>query len=325
MTAPIPGNDTADREIVVAREFNAPRELVWEAWTNPEHVVHWWGPRGFNTTVEKMDVRPGGEWKHVMRGPDGAEYPNHSTFTEVVKPERIVYRHSGERKGGPRVNHTSTWTFESLGPKRARLTIRMVFATPADRDFIVREFGAVEGGKQTLGRLDEYLSGSRPFRLRRELAAPRELVWQVWTDPEHLKHWFGPKGVTMAKCTMDLRPGGKFHYGMKTPDGHEMWGRWTIVEVLPPEKLVVIVAFSDATGGVTRHPMSATWPLHTKSTTTFTAVGNRTIMELEWAPHEATETERDTFDLGHDSMNGGFGGMLENFESYLASVQKPMA
>jgi uncharacterized protein YndB with AHSA1/START domain len=75
---------------------------------------------------------------------------------------------------------------------------------------------------------------------------------------------------------MDLNPGGRFHYCMKTPDGHAMWGRWTFLEILPPEKLVVVVSFSDAKGGVTRHPMSATWPLETLSTTTFTERAGKT-------------------------------------------------
>jgi uncharacterized protein YndB with AHSA1/START domain len=76
---------------VIERVFNAPRELVWKAWTDPLHVVHWWGPRGFTTTVETMDVRPGGIWKHVMHGPDGANYPNWCVFSDVVEPERIVF------------------------------------------------------------------------------------------------------------------------------------------------------------------------------------------------------------------------------------------
>jgi uncharacterized protein YndB with AHSA1/START domain len=88
-----PAEDTSAREIVIAREFNAPRELVWQAMTDPRHVVRWWGPRGFTTKIEHMDVRPGGTWEHTMRGPDGTEYPNKSLFQEVVKPERIVYSH----------------------------------------------------------------------------------------------------------------------------------------------------------------------------------------------------------------------------------------
>jgi uncharacterized protein YndB with AHSA1/START domain len=149
--------ENADCEIVISRDFNAPRELVWEAWTNPEHVANWWGPRGFTTTIEEMDVRPGGVWKHVMHGPDGANYPNKSVFKEVVKPERIVYSHGGGRDGGPGVHFVATWTFDAPAADKTRLTIRMVFASAADRDFVVKEFGAIEGGKQTLERLAEHL------------------------------------------------------------------------------------------------------------------------------------------------------------------------
>jgi uncharacterized protein YndB with AHSA1/START domain len=151
------GGDTSDREIVIAREFAAPRELVWEAMTNPKHVVNWWGPRGFSTTIEKMDFRVGGEWKHVMRGPDGVNYPNHSIFKEIVTPERIVYTHGGKREGGPGVSFVSTWSFEKPAADKTRVTIRMVFPTAENRDFVVKEFGAIEGGKQTLERLGEYL------------------------------------------------------------------------------------------------------------------------------------------------------------------------
>jgi uncharacterized protein YndB with AHSA1/START domain len=156
-----PAEKTADREIVISREFNAPRELVWEAMTNPKHVVNWWGPRGFSTTIETMDFRVGGVWQHVMRGPDGVNYPNKSVFKEIVKPERIVYSHGGKREGGPGVSFESTWTFDLVGDNKTKVTIRMVFPTAADRDRVVKEFGAIEGGKQTLERLGEYLPKMR--------------------------------------------------------------------------------------------------------------------------------------------------------------------
>jgi uncharacterized protein YndB with AHSA1/START domain len=149
--------ETPDREIVISRVFDAPRELVWQAMTDPRHVVHWWGPNGFTTTIETMDVRPGGTWKHVMHGPDGTAYPNKSVFREVTKPERIVYSHGGGREGGPGAHFVATWTFEAVAEARTQVTIRMVFPSAADRDFVVKEFGAIEGGKQTLGRLAEYL------------------------------------------------------------------------------------------------------------------------------------------------------------------------
>jgi uncharacterized protein YndB with AHSA1/START domain len=159
-----PEENTADREIVISRVFDAPRELVWEAMANPEHVVKWWGPIGFTTTIEKMDLRPGGVWRHVMRGPDGTEYPNQSTFTEVDKPERIVFVNSGGKAGSPGVQFVSTWSFDAVDGHKTRVTIQMVFETPAARDRVVKDYGAIEGGKQTLGRLAEFLVSIRDLR-----------------------------------------------------------------------------------------------------------------------------------------------------------------
>ena len=150
-------DDPAGREIVISREVDAPRDLVWEAMTQPQHVVNWWGPRGFSTTIEEMDSCPGGLWRLVMHGPDGANYPNEHIFTEIAKPERIVFSHGGRRENGPSVSSVATWTFEPLEERTTRVTIRMVFASAAERDRVAKEFGAVEGGKQTLERLEEYL------------------------------------------------------------------------------------------------------------------------------------------------------------------------
>jgi uncharacterized protein YndB with AHSA1/START domain len=149
--------ENVDREIFIAREFNAPRKLVWEAMTNPKHVVNWWGPRGFSMTIEEMDFRVGGVWQHVMHGPDGANYPNQSVFKEIVKPERIMFQHGGKREGGPGASFESTWDFEALAADKTRVSIRMVFPSAAERDFVAREFGAIEGGRQTLERLAEHL------------------------------------------------------------------------------------------------------------------------------------------------------------------------
>jgi uncharacterized protein YndB with AHSA1/START domain len=152
------GQPTMDRAIVFSRILDAPRDLVWEVWTDPRHVVHWWGPNGFTTTIKIMDVRPGGVWEYVMHGPDGTNYPNKSVFKEVVKPERIIYSHGGGREGGPGANFEATWTFDSLDGNRTRVTGRMVFASAADREGVAREFKAIEGGHQTLGRLAGYLA-----------------------------------------------------------------------------------------------------------------------------------------------------------------------
>ncbi|MDB6165789.1 MAG: Activator of Hsp90 ATPase 1 family protein, partial [Lacunisphaera sp.] len=137
-----PTPDTSDREIVISRVLTAPRELVWQAWTDPKHVTNWWGPRGFTTSIKKMDFRVGGTWEHVMHGPDGANYPNKSTFKEIVPLERITFLHGGGREEGPGATFVATWTFETVEGNKTRLTGRLVFPSPEARDFVVKEFGA---------------------------------------------------------------------------------------------------------------------------------------------------------------------------------------
>jgi len=152
-----PTTGTADREIVITRLIDAPRELVFTAWTDPNHVAHWWGPKGFTTTIHEMDLRPGGVWRLVMHGPDGTDYPNKIIFVEVVKPERLVYTNSGGKKGGPSAKFQNTVTFEEQGGK-TKLSMRMVFSSPEELEHVVKVYGAIEGGKQTLERLEEYLA-----------------------------------------------------------------------------------------------------------------------------------------------------------------------
>ena len=142
---------TQAREIVNSRVLDAPRALVWKVWTDPKHIAQWWGPNGFTNTIHEMDVRVGGSWSFIMHGPDGTDYQNKNVFTEVVEPERIAYEHVSP----PR--HQVTTTFEEEGGK-TKLTMRMLFATAEERDRTVEKFGAVEGMKQTLGRMAEYVS-----------------------------------------------------------------------------------------------------------------------------------------------------------------------
>jgi uncharacterized protein YndB with AHSA1/START domain len=146
---------TSDREIVITRVFDAPRELVFEAWTDPEQVIRWWGPRGFTTTIHEMDVRPGGVWRFVMHSPDSTDYDNKVVFVEVARPERLVYDHGpGDESDSPQFRVTVTFDEEG---DTTRLTLKLVFESPAERDNAV-ESGALEGGNQTLERLGEYLA-----------------------------------------------------------------------------------------------------------------------------------------------------------------------
>jgi uncharacterized protein YndB with AHSA1/START domain len=157
----------------------------------------------------------------------------------------------------------------------------------------------------------------KPFEITRVFDAPRDRVWKAWTEAERLKHWFGPKGFKTHTCKVDLRPGGVFHYGMKAPDGADVWGKFVYREIQAPKRLVFIVSFSDPKGGVTRHPGSPGWPLEMLSTVTFEEQGGKTKVTVQWLPHNATEAERKTFEEGRDGMKQGWTGTFEQFADYL--------
>jgi len=160
---------------------------------------------------------------------------------------------------------------------------------------------------------------STDFVISRVFDAPRDLLWKCFTDPERMKQWWGPKGFTVLVSKMDLRPGGTYLYGMRTPDGKDMWGRMVYREIVPPEKIVFINSFSDEQGGLTRHPMAPTWPMEMLSIFTFEEQpGGKTRFTVRWSPYNATPEEQKTFDEGHGSMNQGWSGTLDRLDAYLA-------
>lgn len=162
-------------------------------------------------------------------------------------------------------------------------------------------------------------AGPREFTLTRTFDAPRELVFRVWTDAEHLAGWFGPKGIPVFSSKLDLRPGGVHLYGMRAANGTEMWGRWTFEEIVPPERLVFRSSFSDPQGGTTRHPMAPDWPLEMRSTITLAERAGRTTLTLRTVAVNATDDERRTFEAGFGSMTQGWGGTFDQLAAYLAS------
>lgn len=146
---------TAEREIVVSRVINAPRELVFEAFTEVRHLSRWWGPDGFTTTTRSFEFRVGGEWDFVMHGPDGTDYQEWICWTEIAPPEQIALLH-GEFRGDPNA-FESILTFAPDGAA-TRLEMRTVFRTKQQRDDAIEKYHAVEGGQQTLSNLAAYVS-----------------------------------------------------------------------------------------------------------------------------------------------------------------------
>jgi len=165
-------------------------------------------------------------------------------------------------------------------------------------------------------------STDNEFVITRVFDAPRELVFKAFTDPEHMKKWWGPKGFTVIASKMELRPGGIYHYGMRAPDGSTMWGKFVYREIVAPERLVFVNSFSDEQGGVTRHPWSPGWPLEMLSTFTFAEQGGKTALTIRWVPLNPTDEERKTFEAGHDSMRQGWTGTLDQLAAYLAKTSR---
>jgi uncharacterized glyoxalase superfamily protein PhnB/uncharacterized protein YndB with AHSA1/START domain len=143
-------SSTSGRELEITRLLNAPRELVWEVWTDPEHIKHWWGPTGFKNTIAKMDVKPGGVWDFIMHGPDGADYKNKHIYKEIIKPEKLVLEHVTAPK------FRMTVTFEEQGNKTL-VSLHSIFESAEQLKEVIKVFKADEGMKQNVDRLEAYV------------------------------------------------------------------------------------------------------------------------------------------------------------------------
>jgi uncharacterized protein YndB with AHSA1/START domain len=308
------GTSTGDREIVLTRLFDAPRELVFDMWTDPKHIAQWWGPNGFTTTIHQMDVRPGGVWRLVMHGPDGRNYNNRIVYLEIARPERLVYKHDPEEGSEP-FHCEVTVTFAEEG-RLTRLTMRMLFPSADARDHVVTEYGVIEGGNQTLGRLAEHLSqmtapaksdaGDPQLFITRVFDAPRTLVFAAWTKPEHLERWQGaPQGFTVTSQQVDLRPGGAFRICMHSPEGVDYWLQGVYREIVEPERLVFTHAWLDA---------DSKPGIETLVALTFTEHGGKTELRLHQTGFKSVGSR--------DDHQGGWTSTLDRFDAYIVTVPR---
>jgi uncharacterized protein YndB with AHSA1/START domain len=156
--------------------------------------------------------------------------------------------------------------------------------------------------------------------ITRVFDAPRELVWRVITEMEHLAHWWGPKGWQRRMISLDLRPGGVFHYSIQTRGGQETFGISVYREIVPPERLVFINSFADENGNIVRAPFNDDWPLEVLSTWTLTERDGKTTFTIRSVPHNATEAERKAFEAGFASVQAGFAGTFDLLADYLATL-----
>jgi len=156
--------------------------------------------------------------------------------------------------------------------------------------------------------------------ITRSFDAPIDQVWRAWTDVEALKQWWGPKGFDMFAATLDLKPDGMFHYGMRSPDGKEMWGKFVYREVTPMTKLVFVNSFSDEKGGTTPNPWMATWPLEILNNLTLEEKDGKTTVTIKGGPINASAEQMAMFEQGKAGMEQGFEGTWSKLDEYLAKA-----
>lgn len=161
----------------------------------------------------------------------------------------------------------------------------------------------------------------RELVITREFDAPRDLVFKVWTEAEHLARWWGPAGSAVHVEKLELRPSGVFHYRLTMPDGYEMWGKFVYREIAPPERIVYTSSFADEEGNTIRAPFSEAFPLEILNSLTFTEQDGKTTLTLHGLPVEPSDAEREMFDSFIESMEQGFAGTMDQLSVYLESLE----
>ncbi|MGH7667706.1 MAG: SRPBCC domain-containing protein [Candidatus Dormibacteria bacterium] len=231
--------DTLDHRVVlITRTYDAPRQLVFRAFTEAQHLSQWWGPDQFVTTVLESDPRPEGLLRLVMRGPDGAENPMSAVYREVRPPEFLLLESSTTDPEGRLLLKASHSVRLEEREGRTEVTVRAE-ASALTEDAIAMLGGMRAGWNQSLQCLEDALSGSgeRQILVTRLLPAVPEVVFPLWTQPEHLARWWGPEGFSITTHEIDVRPGGTWRFTMHGPGDVNYPNTIVYDEISPPERL----------------------------------------------------------------------------------------
>ena len=272
------------REITISRAFDAPRDLVWRAWTEPDQLKRWFMPHGFTVPECEVDLRPGGRLHMIVRAPDGSEMANDGTFEEIEPRARLVLTTAAFHgpDGVPMLEVRHTVTFEDRDG-RTELRIHDV-VTKAAPEVAAALAGMEEGWLQTLDKLDAVLTGGEPTSAPRQLAATRvldasrETVWRAYTDVEQLSSWWPPAGQTMETRQIDVRPGGTWRSTLHGPHG-DFEQNVTYVTVQEPQILAYVYG-------------DPTQPRHVFTTIELADEGGKTTVTVTLAFASAEERRR---------------------------------
>lgn len=285
------------QDIIVIRTYDAPRELVYKIVTDPKLVPEWWGPRSLTTTVEKMELRWGGQWKFLQRDPQGKSYIFHGVYHTVKSPELLVY--TMEWDGMPDHILLNIDRFDERDGKTI-YTSSSIFETVEDRDGMLQA-DMEDGIKAITERIAEllirynkpemlatsrhgYEGDGSSLKITRVYNAPRERVWQRWTDPDQYLCWSSPKDYTGSYAKFDLHVGGKYLSCMRGPEGQEIWSTGTYKEIIEPNRIVMTDSFADEHGNIvpaTYYGMGSDLPIEMEVEVTLEDIEGKTRMTLE--------------------------------------------
>lgn len=312
-----------DNQFSIVRIYDHPVQVIWRAFTEEKHVAHWWGPRGFRLTSKSKDLKVGGQWIYTMHGPDGVDYPNITTYHEVVPGQRLVYDH-GASEGKPPLFRVEA-TFKDLGNK-TQLELIMTLAT-AEAAREIRTFIKSAGGDSTWDRLAEYLadqqSGKKQFVINRSFPCSIEKMYELWTSPLHISRWLAPVGFSMKFHDVDIRAGGQSFYEMTNggsgSDLVQMFGKIYYQSFERPHRLVYFQEFATREGAISRHPMLPTYPARIQTTVEFVAEEDSvTRVKVTWEPVSPySQAELDVFLSIRGGMTQGWTGSFDKLEKYL--------
>ena len=306
-------------ELFLARVYDAPLKMVWDAFTDPKQATNWWGPRGFTITTKSKDLKPGGQWVYTMHGPDGKDWPNIATYHEVEKYSRLVYDHGATETTPPLFRVTAE--FKEVGKNKTQFEMTMALATEEAAKEIAK-FIKAAGGNSTWDRFAEYLEKEQTkkeiFVINRSFNTDINTMYKMWTDPDHFSKWLAPTGFSMQFIRAEVKPGGKSFYKMFNDDGFTMFGTVQYKEI-NPTKLVYSQQFVDEKENISRHPGAPTWPESMLTTVMFTSEAeNQTRVTIQWEVEgQCSQVELQAFIKERGGMTQGWTGSFDKLEEYL--------
>lgn len=320
MAAPSPSN-----EIRITRVYDAPVQAVWDAWTVPDQVAQWWGPRGFTLTTHGKDLRAGGHWRYTMHGPDGVDYPNVTRYHVVEPLRRLVYDH-GATDDRPALFRVQVTFAEADG--RTTMNLVMTLDTPEAAAQIAQHIRQA-GGNATWDRLAEYLAehlaegrtGRHCFVINRTLAVAPALAFAMWVQPAHLAQWLPPAGTRMRFLRADIAVGRSSFFVIEGEHG-AMHVRTEYLAIEPPHRIVYTQQFVDAHEQPAAAPGADVWPPMLLTTVQFAEEApGHTRVTVTCEPYgPVTPAELAAFVQERGGMTRGWTGSFDALEAALAGT-----